>query len=82
MLIQGDVAEIGEQVGLDGRRFPAVVVAVDVDTCRRAAAMLSQAVEISVSMIDHRSSAPRPAEAFAGELDSSARAEQDTYYAR
>lgn len=79
-MISGVVAEIGRQVGLDGREFAAVVVEVDIETCRRAADLLGQAVVISV--IEHRSSAPAPAEAFGGALDSDARAAQDTHYAR
>jgi hypothetical protein len=80
-VIRGVVAEIGEQIGLDGRRYPAVVVAVDIATCRAAAVLMNQPVEIA-SVIEHRSSAPTPDEAFAGALDSDARAEQDTHYAR
>jgi hypothetical protein len=81
-MIRGTVAEIGKVTTLDGRTIFAVVIAVDLPTVRAAAELLGVAVDIERSVIDHRSGAPCEGGFADALLDTGARADQDTYYAR
>lgn len=83
MKYTGTLIEIGMHTTLDGRMVPALIVEVTIQDVRDASQyLMGEAVVALGSETDLRSTAPCEAGFDDAPLDTGARAEQDTRYAR